>query len=134
MRCVLDASAALSFVLADEFTDVSARILDYLRREGAIVPTLWSFEVTNGLLTALRRNRLDDIGVAHALVVFARLPLHTAVNAAPLGELLGLARGLELSTYDAAYLWLALDQGLPLATRDRRLAEAARDAGVSLVE
>jgi predicted nucleic acid-binding protein len=31
-----------------------------------------------------------------------------------------------LSAYDAAYLALALLEGLPLATLDRRLAEAAR--------
>ena len=41
-----------------------------------------------------------------------------------------LARQYNLTMYDAMYLELALRQGLPLATLDRRLAQAASDVGV----
>jgi predicted nucleic acid-binding protein len=41
-----------------------------------------------------------------------------------------LARTRELSSYDASYLELAARLGLPLATLDGRLAQAARDEGV----
>ena len=41
-----------------------------------------------------------------------------------------LARLYNLTMYDAMYLELALRLGLPLATLDRRLAQAASDAGV----
>mgnify|MGYP003376815874 CR=1 FL=1 len=37
-----------------------------------------------------------------------------------------LALRYDLSTYDAAYLWLAADLKAPLATLDRRLGEAAQ--------
>ena len=37
-----------------------------------------------------------------------------------------------LSAYDACYLDTALQQCLPLATKDRPLAEAARRVGVAL--
>ena len=37
-----------------------------------------------------------------------------------------LALRYNLSTYDAAYLWLAADLKAPLATLDRRLGEAAQ--------
>ena len=37
-----------------------------------------------------------------------------------------------LTTYDAAYLELALRLGVPLATLDQDLARAAREAGVPL--
>jgi len=134
MRCVLDASAALSFVLTDEFTELSARILDYLKDEGAIVPALWSFEVTNGLVSAIRRGRLDEPGVAHAMVGLQRLPIEVAPQAPSPGELIEIARSFELSTYDAAYLWLARERGSPLATRDLKLAAAARRAGIGVLE
>ena len=42
-----------------------------------------------------------------------------------------LAREHGLSVYDASYLDLALREDLPLATLDRRLAEAARRCGVA---
>ena len=46
---------------------------------------------------------------------------------------LSLAREHGLSAYDAAYLELALRQGLPLATLDAGLRKAAARAGVELI-
>lgn len=50
-----------------------------------------------------------------------------------LGPVLALARAHRLSAYDAAYLELAIREGLPLATRDAALRSAAADVGVALV-
>jgi len=50
------------------------------------------------------------------------------------GEVLLLAREQGLSVYDAAYLDLALRRGLPLATQDQVLREAARRMGVELFQ
>ncbi len=44
-----------------------------------------------------------------------------------------MARSLELTAYDAAYLALAARRGLPLATIDDRLRLAAGAAGLTLV-
>jgi predicted nucleic acid-binding protein len=44
-----------------------------------------------------------------------------------------LARTHHLSAYDAAYLELAIREGLPLATLDDDLRRAAARAGVVLV-
>jgi predicted nucleic acid-binding protein len=41
-----------------------------------------------------------------------------------------LSRVFKLTAYDATYLELALRRSAPLATFDRKLAEAARQAGV----
>jgi predicted nucleic acid-binding protein len=43
------------------------------------------------------------------------------------------ARAHHLSTYDAAYLALAIREGLPLATLDSALRKAARKTGVPLL-
>jgi predicted nucleic acid-binding protein len=53
----------------------------------------------------------------------------TAAHA--LGDTLNLARRYKLSAYDAAYLELALRMGLPLATLDAGLANAATTAGIT---
>ena len=49
-----------------------------------------------------------------------------------MGEILSLARDQDLSTYDAAYLELSIREALPLATRDKALAAAAKRCGVPL--
>lgn len=48
-------------------------------------------------------------------------------------ELPVLARKYSLTNYDAAYLELAMKLGLPLASTDKLLREAAVSAGVDLV-
>jgi predicted nucleic acid-binding protein len=45
---------------------------------------------------------------------------------------LSLGRAQNLSAYDAAYLELAMRRGLPLATLDQRLRNAAAAVGVQL--
>lgn len=133
MTCVLDASAALSLVIADEFDTDSERILDYLLKNGAVVPSLWNYEISNGLLAAMRRGRLTERGVAHALIGLERLPIeHTTLRPAN-SEIIGVAQHHRLTTYDASYLWLAQHIDRPLATVDRGLHTAARSAGLELV-
>ena len=48
-------------------------------------------------------------------------------------QVLTLARRHRLTVYDAAYLELALREGLPLATLDEALASAARAETVLLI-
>jgi predicted nucleic acid-binding protein len=48
-------------------------------------------------------------------------------HAVPATEALALALRYNLTTYDAAYLWLAAHLDAPLATFDERLAAAARE-------
>ncbi len=50
------------------------------------------------------------------------------------GAVVAAARVYSLTSYDAAYLELAMREGLPLATQDARLAVAATAAGVVVVE
>jgi predicted nucleic acid-binding protein len=49
------------------------------------------------------------------------------------GAVLTIAQQSELSTYDAAYLELALRLDIPLATLDAQLAEKAMTLGVTRV-
>ena len=49
-----------------------------------------------------------------------------------MGLILALGRR-NLSSFDAAYLELAMRKGLPLATTDNRLSNAARTCGVAIL-
>ncbi|MEK6599418.1 MAG: type II toxin-antitoxin system VapC family toxin [Deltaproteobacteria bacterium] len=48
-------------------------------------------------------------------------------------EILSIGREQGLSSYDAAYLELAMRHGLALATRDTALRKAAKKSGVKLI-
>lgn len=133
MRCVLDASAALALVLVDEFNERAQRVLAHVAEYGAIVPPLWQPEVANGLLSARKRDRITEVGIAHALVGLERLRIQRSTNQPDSAALIALARSTGLSAYDATYLLLAIGEGLPLATLDQRLADAAIREGVPVV-
>ena len=56
------------------------------------------------------------------------------MNAHAWSDTLNLARGHNLTAYDAAYLELAIRLGLPLATIDAKLKVAAENVGVTLFD
>ena len=133
MKCVLDASMALSFVLADEFTVDSERALGSIATYGALVPALWEFEILNALRSAEKRGRITEAGIANALhgLEGLRIDIHREPINRPV--VLALANRLDLSVYDASYAWVAMEANLPLATLDLKLSAAALSAGIALV-
>lgn len=132
---VIDASVALAWCFADELSKTADTVLGRLEHETAIAPAIWPLEVANGLRTAERRGRLDLADLARVRDLLLSLPVEVeAVDLQlALGEVTELARGLELTAYDAAYVALAARRGLSLATVDARLRQAAASSGVELV-
>ena len=131
---VVDSSAALSWALRDEQGSGLA-LLETMVEEPAIVPVHWILEVTNALRMAVQRARLQP-EERHAIV--ERLEnLSITVDAETVSrgwrEIPLLADRFALTTYDAAYLELAIRLDLSLATMDKALARAARAAGVPLL-
>ncbi len=135
MAFVLDASVTMGWCFADEADHVTDAALDRLRTERAIVPGLWALEVVNVLLVAERRGRIEPAGSARFLELLRGLPIEEDWDL-PLDQaaaLFDVARRYRLSAYDATYVVLAARRGLGLATKDVRLAEAARGEGVALL-
>jgi predicted nucleic acid-binding protein len=130
---VLDGSVTLVWAFEDETEDYAESVLDALGKMSAIVPAVWPLEVANALLIGERRNRISEAKVAQFLALLQTLPIatddETAVRAWQ--DTLHLARLHELTVYDAAYLEVAVRLGLPLASLDDKLKEAAAAAGVA---
>ena len=129
MAFVPDASIATAWLLPDEDAALADRALDRLADETAKVPSLCWHELRNLLLSAERRKRIDE---HHADVSIARV---RQLSICCLGEMddrhvMALARGYCLTAYDASYLALAIQEGCPLASLDRRLNEAAATEGL----
>ena len=134
MKLVLDASVTLSWLFEDEASEATDAILAGLENGEAFVPSLWRYEVANVLLVAERRARISQAQSQRFTTLLAKLPI-TVV--APSGtqlwsEVMAIARGHQLSAYDAAYLELALRRDVPLASKDKALRKAAESIGVAL--
>jgi predicted nucleic acid-binding protein len=132
---VIDASVALAWCFADEQSDRADGWLSRLASGHAVAPAIWPLEVANGLRNAERRGRLGPGEFSEASTLLLSLPVRVeAVSTVDaLGDVADLARRLDLSAYDAAYVALASRRGLPLATLDGRLREAGARAGVELL-
>jgi predicted nucleic acid-binding protein len=135
LSLVLDASLAIACLFEDEVSEARLAALERVGDEGAWVPSLWHLEVANGLQVAVRRGRCSAEFVDRSLARLACLPVtvdgETAAKA--WGATLSLARGEALTIYDAAYLELSLRRGLPLASCDGPLNQAALRNRIALV-
>jgi len=129
---VIDASVALAWCFEDETNEFADQVLERLVETAGIVPLIWPLEVGNALIGAERRGRLSQAESERFLELLRSLPIRIEpVSLTYLfGDVIGLAREQNLSTYDAAYLDLAMRSGLPLATLDTALHEAAIRCGV----
>ena len=55
MSLVLDSSATLPWIYAEETTNSERHIFDIVAEDGAVVPAIWRLEVANSLTVAARR-------------------------------------------------------------------------------
>jgi predicted nucleic acid-binding protein len=132
---VLDSSATLAWILADEITPAVRATFQVVADRGAHVPGNWRLEVGNALTMALRRGRIDAAFRQAALDDLALLDIavDSLTDASAWTASLALADRFRLTLYDAAYLELAHRRGLKLATLDKELRAAAEGLGVGVM-
>ncbi len=132
---VLDASIALSWCFVDAQTNHTRQLLENLAVETAYVPSLWTLEVGNILISAEKRNRITFADVNRFLALLSQLNIKIDNETADRGfhEILAYAYAQKLTTYDAAYLELAMRMGLPLASKDKQLCEVAIRLGTEVL-
>ena len=131
---VLDASLALRWFLEDEANrEYGLAVLSSLSANRALVPVLWFYEVGNGLLMGFRRKRIALDQIETFLTRLKALPIEAPPQSYDdILRLPSIAQRYGLTNYDAAYLSLAQQLDLPLATCDSRLRRAAESAGVRI--
>jgi predicted nucleic acid-binding protein len=129
---VLDGSLALAWYFKDEADPYADAVAGRFPAARAAVPLIWPLEVANAVLMGERRQRSTEAQAAQWLSFLGSLPIAVddETSDRAWGEVLSLARAHRLSSYDAAYLELALRRGLPLATLDDKLRAAASALGV----
>ncbi len=134
MSVILDPSIALSWCFEDEASEATDALFILVRDEGALVPALFHWEISNILLMGEKRGRLESKDVAARLELLGELPIVTDPESPSRAwrETLTLARAEKLSCQDASYLELALRKGAILLTKDNALAAAGRRRGVEV--
>ncbi len=135
MSLVLDSSVTVAWIIPDERTTPVLAVFDRILQRSAWVPGLWRLEVANVLEMKVRRGQINAEFQGVTLADLALLPisLDLETHEQAWSATARLAARHRLTVYDAAYLELALRRGLPLATLDRDLRDAARIERVELL-
>jgi predicted nucleic acid-binding protein len=130
---VIDASIAAAWCFPDERTDFTEGVLDVVGSSDFVVvaPTLWAYEIRNTVLMGLRRGRITKPDSDRFLAAIAGINV-LLNDPSSYESIFAFAEEHGLTFYDAAYLSLAKEQHLPLATLDKQLPKAADPAGVQL--
>lgn len=132
---VLDASVAIAG-LSGEGSPEADRLVARAFQETVVVPSIWLLEVANILTLKVRRGTLparDRLLALRSIRDFWLSIDLVEPRSEQFESLIALADAHRLTTYDAAYLELAMRIGAPLATLDQALAKAARAESVELL-
>lgn len=134
MAFVVDNSVVVGWYFESQATDYTDRVLDRLTGENAHVPSLWVLEFSNVLRKAKQAGKLDAERTEEIIELLSGLPIVVDYTPGNIADNLKLATKYGLSSYDAAYLELAIRLRLPMATKDGALVSAATRAGIEVVE
>jgi predicted nucleic acid-binding protein len=99
------------------------------------VPVLWFYEASAVLAREQNRGTLAAPKAEQFIVELKALRIVADAGSAArvFSDVHRLALDHRLTSYDAAYLELALRHGLPLATLDDELIRASKAAGVTVL-
>lgn len=123
---VVDASMALSWVLESGENETIDSALAHVEERAACAPGNFQSEIVHALVQAERRGRIDAVQASAALIEL--LALRIAVELPDPHVTMAVAKEYRLTAYDAAYLALAIERQIPLATIDTQLLEASTKA------
>lgn len=136
---MLDSSFALELVLPTH-ASWQAEVLTLFDRATAgdvelMIPMIFFAEVAQVLTRRVRgsRNHLPRDEAETFIAGLERVPMALDVSVNPTAVLYAHAQQFGCGVYDAMYVELAQRMALPIATRDRGMATAARAARVDLL-
>lgn len=127
LSVVVDASVSLKWALDDEDCVEQAVALrdESIRRQVQLLaPSLWMYEVTNGLVSAARQQRISTEQGRTALALLMSLGVGFADPEAT--DCYRASIDLGIAAYDAAYLALADDLETILWTGDKKFWKAVQ--------
>ena len=136
-RFVLDNSVVMRwFTPSSNHSDrhYADRVLESMNESEAVVPGLFYLEASNVLVCSERRGETTIVQTEDFVSRLRDMPIEVDSSTwkQSFSRTMTLARVYGLSSYDAAYLELAVRESLMLASLDRTLIKAAEKAGVGI--
>ncbi|OIN94391.1 MAG: hypothetical protein AUJ20_00645 [Comamonadaceae bacterium CG1_02_60_18] len=132
MAFVVDNSVVVGWHLSSQTTAYSDSVLKAMVTNTAHVPGLWVLEFSNVMRKALLAKKITQSRCQEIFLMQKSLALSVHPDVSDPAENLALAMRYQLSSYDAAYLELAMRLHLPVATSDGALRDASVAAGVGV--
>lgn len=131
---MLDASYALELVLPTH-ASWQAEVIDLFDRTtrgdiDLVVPAIFFAEVASALARRVRGRVIGQAAAEAFLDDLEQVPIALDVQVSPASALFAPAMRWQCGAYDAIYVELALSLDLAIATRDRGMVTAARNAKV----
>jgi predicted nucleic acid-binding protein len=127
---VIEASLAASWCFPDERTSYTEAVLNTISGGAeAIAPRLWAYEIRNCILMGVRRRRITMAHAEAFLEDLKSLPIRLT-DPLSSSHVFALADRHGLTVYDAAYLNIAIREGIPLVSLDKALIRAAENLGL----
>ena len=136
MTFALDCSVAMTWFFEHDASSETDELLETLAgTDAAVVPQHWLLEVTNVLLAAESSRKKKAAESAEFLALLGKLAIESDAETGHYAgtATIALARKHKLTSYDAAYLELAMRRGVALATLDKNLRKAAVMEGVPVL-
>lgn len=134
MPFVLDNSVVTAWYFENQATAYSDGVLKLMAGDVAHVPSLWPLEFSNILRKAISGKNITEARAREIIAQNDRWTILVDTAAPKPGDILSLSLAYGLSSYDAAYLDLAIRLHLPIAAKDGALRSAAVAAGVGVFE
>ncbi len=131
---VIDSSLVAAWCFKEEATSYTEGVLTAVSElTEAIAPRLWAYEIRNTVLMGLRRKRITKTDAEEFLDSLKALPIRLT-DPVSYDDVFRLADRHGLTVYDAAYLDLAVREGLPLASLDAALIRAAQASSIAVFQ
>jgi len=129
----IDASAAAAWLFHTQRTEAADQFLSNATDHRFVAPSIFAWEIGNLIALRARGNTDETDRLVDVLASFS-IEIAPPVDFATVFGLVGQAARQGLTLFDSAYLSHALEFGAGLASRDRRLLDAARAVGVDVFD
>jgi len=132
---VIDASLMVAWLIGEVDPKAEDDISALLYQNKVVVPSHWPLEIGNALNTNVRRGRIPsgDLLPLQDRFLGLDISVERSLEVGDIVDLTSFALAHNLTVYDAAYVRLAQQHSVPLATLDRAMRGAARHLSIPLL-